>query len=203
VRPAPTHDHILRFCAKCDPGELRLRYCFGTLALNFFVSLCATRFAFRRSNVAARQLLFASIVYLPAMFVLMMPSKMMITVPMLAVATMQRSDSDPHDTMSMPIEVDPHWMIMWPFDPKTTGLPSAHKATGAYIMWAGSPYAHLHLMGRPEGVKSRIWVAPVRNVALPYPFRYRLSSNRGEIPDGIRIYTHFRPMKRVSSIGTF
>ena len=67
---------------------------------------------------------------------------------MLAGAT-QRSDSDPHDTTSMPIEVGPHWMIMWPFDPKTTGLPTKHKATGAYIMWAGTPYAHMHIMGRP------------------------------------------------------
>jgi len=67
---------------------------------------------------------------------------------MLAGAT-QRSDSDPHDMTSPPIEVGPHWMIMWPFDPKTTGLPTTHKPTGAYIMWAGSPYAHLHVMGRP------------------------------------------------------
>jgi hypothetical protein len=67
---------------------------------------------------------------------------------MLAGAT-QRSDSDPNDTTSMPIEIGPHWMIMWPFDPKTTGLPTTHKATGAYIMWAGSPYAHLHVTGRP------------------------------------------------------
>jgi len=67
---------------------------------------------------------------------------------MLAGAT-QRSDSDPNDMTSMPIEVGPHWMIMWPFDPKTTGLPTTHKATGAYIMWAGSPYAHVHVMGRP------------------------------------------------------
>jgi hypothetical protein len=67
---------------------------------------------------------------------------------MLAGAT-QRSDSDPHDTTSMPIEVGPHWMIMWPFDPKTTGLPTTHRPTGAYIMWAGSPYAHVHIMGRP------------------------------------------------------
>jgi hypothetical protein len=67
---------------------------------------------------------------------------------MLAGAT-QRSDSDPHDMTSMPIEVGPHWMILWPFDPKTTGLPVTHRDTGAYIMWAGSPYAHLHIMGRP------------------------------------------------------
>jgi hypothetical protein len=67
---------------------------------------------------------------------------------MLAGAT-QRSDSDPFDTTSPPIKIGPHWMILWPFDPKTTGLPTTHKATGAYIMWAGSPYAHLHVMGRP------------------------------------------------------
>ncbi|MCL2385438.1 MAG: hypothetical protein FWC84_06385 [Alphaproteobacteria bacterium] len=67
---------------------------------------------------------------------------------MLAGAT-QRSDSDPYDKESPPIEVGPHWMIMWPIDPKATGLPTTHKPTGAYIMWAGSPYAHLHIMGSP------------------------------------------------------
>jgi hypothetical protein len=67
---------------------------------------------------------------------------------MLAGAT-QRSDTDPHDTTSPPIAIGPHWMIIWPFDPKVTGLPATHKPTGAYIMWAGSPYAHLHVMGRP------------------------------------------------------
>ena len=61
----------------------------------------------------------------------------------------QRSDSDPNDTTSMPIEVGPHWMIMWPFDPKITGPPTTNKPTGAYIMWARSPYAHMHIMGRP------------------------------------------------------
>lgn len=67
---------------------------------------------------------------------------------MLAGAT-QRSDSDPYDKTSPAITVGPHWMIMWPFDPKATGLPTVHKSTGAYIMWAGSPYAHVHVMGRP------------------------------------------------------
>jgi hypothetical protein len=67
---------------------------------------------------------------------------------MLAGAT-QRSDSNPYDKTSPPITVPPHWMIMWPFDPKATGLPVTHRDTGAYIMWAGSPYAHLHVMGRP------------------------------------------------------
>lgn len=67
---------------------------------------------------------------------------------MLAGAT-QRSDTDPFDTTSPPIQVGPHWMIMWPFDPKATGLPVTHREKGAYIMWAGSPYAHVHVMGRP------------------------------------------------------
>ena len=68
----------------------------------------------------------------------------MTTGTMLAVATMQRSDSDPHDTTSMPIEVDPLWMIMWPFDPKSTGLPRAHKPTGLYHVgrFAIRPFAH-------------------------------------------------------------
>jgi hypothetical protein len=69
---------------------------------------------------------------------------------MLAGAT-QRSDSDPFDKTSPPITVGPHWMIMWPFDPKATGLPATHRDKGSYIMWAGSPYAHLHVMGRPDG----------------------------------------------------
>jgi hypothetical protein len=67
---------------------------------------------------------------------------------MLAGAT-QRSDSDPFDRTSPPIRIGPHWMILWPFDPATSGLPTHHKSTGAYIMWAGTPWAHVHVMGVP------------------------------------------------------
>ncbi|MFC0577251.1 hypothetical protein [Paraburkholderia solisilvae] len=67
---------------------------------------------------------------------------------MLAGAT-QRSDTNPYDKTSPAISVGPHWMILWPFDPKATGLPTKHRATGAYIMWAGTPYAHVHIMGHP------------------------------------------------------
>jgi hypothetical protein len=69
---------------------------------------------------------------------------------MLAGAT-QRSDSDPFDRKDPPIKIGPHWMILWPFDPKTSGLPTTHRPTGAYIMWAGTPWAHVHVMGNPEG----------------------------------------------------
>jgi hypothetical protein len=67
---------------------------------------------------------------------------------MLAGAT-QRSITDPSDKTSAPLAVGPHWMIMMPFDPKSTGLPVTYSDTGAYVMWAGTPSAHLHVMGRP------------------------------------------------------
>jgi hypothetical protein len=69
---------------------------------------------------------------------------------MLAGAT-QRSDSDPHDKTDPPMQIGPHWMILWPFDPRTSGLPTTHRPTGAYIMFAGSPWAHVHVMGSPQG----------------------------------------------------
>jgi hypothetical protein len=69
---------------------------------------------------------------------------------MLAGAT-QRSDSDPYDETSPLINIGPHWMIIWPFDPKASGLPTTHRPTGSYIMWAGNPYAHVHVMGPPSG----------------------------------------------------
>ena len=67
---------------------------------------------------------------------------------MLAGAT-QRSDSDPYDQTSPAMTIGPHWMIMWPFDPKTSGLPTEPKQTGAWIMWAGTPWAHLMINQRP------------------------------------------------------
>jgi hypothetical protein len=72
----------------------------------------------------------------------------------LADAT-QRGLSDPSDKAGAPI--GPHWMILWPFDPKTTGLSSTRKDTGAYVTMAGTPYAHLHIMGQPAGT-------PMQNV---------------------------------------
>ena len=45
---------------------------------------------------------------------------------MLAGAT-QRSITDPDDKTSPALAVGPHWMIMMPFDPKTTGLPVTYS----------------------------------------------------------------------------
>lgn len=43
----------------------------------------------------------------------------------------------------------PHWMVMSPFDPKTTGLPTEPKQTGTWIMWAVTPWTHLMIDQRP------------------------------------------------------
>jgi hypothetical protein len=54
------------------------------------------------------------------------------------------SATDPHATKTDHfIESPPHWMILWPYDAKQTGLPTTPKKTGTWIMWAGTPYAHL------------------------------------------------------------
>jgi hypothetical protein len=42
-----------------------------------------------------------------------------------------------------------HYMIMWPYDAKSTGLSTTPKKTGTWIMWAGTPYAHLMINQTP------------------------------------------------------
>ena len=56
-------------------GESGLVYAVGALILGSIFFYYSGRFAFHRSNVAARQLLTTSIVYLPAVFILMMLDK--------------------------------------------------------------------------------------------------------------------------------
>lgn len=41
------------------------------------------------------------------------------------------------------VKEPPHWMILWPFDEKATALPVMHSRFGTYIMYSGTPYAHL------------------------------------------------------------
>jgi protoheme IX farnesyltransferase len=56
-------------------GESGLVYSVGALILGLIFFYYSARFAFHRSNVAARQLLAASIVYLPAVFTLLILNK--------------------------------------------------------------------------------------------------------------------------------
>ena len=59
------------------------------------------------------------------------------------------SATDPWATSGTPHKWPPGWVITWPFDPVTTGLSSRPKRTGTWIMWAGTPYAHLMINQYP------------------------------------------------------
>jgi len=50
------------------------------------------------------------------------------------------------------VQEPPHWMLLWPVDAATSGLPT--KATApTYIMFAGTPYAHLMIYQDPKALK--------------------------------------------------
>jgi hypothetical protein len=67
---------------------------------------------------------------------------------MLCGAT-QHSNTNAHDKTNPAIPIGPHWMILWPFDAKHCGLPTTVRDAGAWIMFAGTPYAYLHVCGTP------------------------------------------------------
>jgi hypothetical protein len=67
---------------------------------------------------------------------------------MLCGAT-QRSNTDPLDRTSPALPIGPHWMITWPFDAEAFGLPPTKRDKGAWMMFAGTPYAYLHVCGTP------------------------------------------------------
>ena len=51
------------------------------------------------------------------------------------------------------VKEPPHWMLMWPFDAAATKLPTAPNPSGVYVMFDGSPYAHLMLYQDPRKMK--------------------------------------------------
>ncbi len=67
---------------------------------------------------------------------------------MLCGAT-QHSNTNAFDTTSPAIPIGPHWMVLWPFDAAHCGLPTDVRDAGAWIMFAGTPYAYLHICGSP------------------------------------------------------
>jgi len=54
----------------------------------------------------------------------------------------------PHATSGTPIKEPPHWMSMWPVD-GTSGIATTAKPTGTWIMYAGTPWAHLMINQQP------------------------------------------------------
>ena len=51
------------------------------------------------------------------------------------------------------VKEPPHWMVMWPFDPAASRLPTVPNPSGVYIMFEGSPYAHLMIYQDPNKMK--------------------------------------------------
>jgi len=62
---------------------------------------------------------------------------------------LQHSYTDPFDTTSPAIPIGPHWMLIWPFDADAAGIGTVMRDAGAMVMFAGTPYAHLHICGSP------------------------------------------------------
>ena len=51
------------------------------------------------------------------------------------------------------VKEPPHWMILSPLDPETSGMPTRPNPGGTYIMFAGTPYAHLMVYQDPNLLK--------------------------------------------------
>ena len=51
------------------------------------------------------------------------------------------------------VKEPPHWMIMWPFEATTAKLPTTPNPSGVYIMFNGTPYAHLMVYQNPLKMK--------------------------------------------------
>ena len=47
----------------------------------------------------------------------------------------------------------PHWMVLAAVDPATSGLPTKANPGGAYVMFAGTPYAHLMIYQDPKKMR--------------------------------------------------
>lgn len=61
----------------------------------------------------------------------------------------QHSYTDPFDRTSPLIPIGPPWMLIWPFEAEASGLSTVMRDAGTMIMFAGTPYAHLHSCGDP------------------------------------------------------
>ena len=52
------------------------------------------------------------------------------------------------------VKEPPHWMLFWPVDSKASGIPSLPNKLGTYVMFNGTPYAHLMIYQDPNKLKS-------------------------------------------------
>ena len=59
-------------------------------------------------------------------------------------------DQSPHAAGTHRVVEHAHWMLMWPMDPTTSGLPIKENGTGSYIMFTGTPWAHVMIYQDPN-----------------------------------------------------
>lgn len=58
---------------------------------------------------------------------------------------------DPKTPNAKRVKEPPHWMIFWPFSAEETRLPDRHVDDfGTYVMYDGTPYAHLMIYQNPN-----------------------------------------------------
>lgn len=53
------------------------------------------------------------------------------------------------------VKEPPHWMMMWPFTSADTRLPSRPNPSGVWIMFEGTPFAHLMVYQDPNKMKEK------------------------------------------------
>ena len=51
------------------------------------------------------------------------------------------------------VKEPPHWMLTWPIDAAASGLPTKPNPSGVYVMFAGTPYAHLMVYQNPGAMQ--------------------------------------------------
>jgi len=56
---------------------------------------------------------------------------------------------DWHTPGTKRIKEPPHWLLFWPFDPKSTKLPTYPGKFGSYIMYDGTPWVHMMIYQDP------------------------------------------------------
>ncbi len=53
------------------------------------------------------------------------------------------------------VKEPPHWMMMWPFTSQETKLPTVPNPSGVWIMFDGTPFAHLMVHQDPNKMKEK------------------------------------------------
>jgi hypothetical protein len=56
---------------------------------------------------------------------------------------------DWHEPGTKRVKEPVHWLILWPFDAKSTKLPIYPGKFGAYMMYDGTPWSHLMIYQDP------------------------------------------------------